>query len=326
MKIKKITSFYLVSAIAFLVVFFTSGCGQTAQTSALFVGNGLSELIDPAKAAAEAAAKAKASFGKSEPKVVLVFDSFETDPVQKEKMLNKVAEVFDPSIIYGCSAYDAITQESNKGKIGVLALGGNIDVAAAISDLTDGHNACGQRIGQALKEKSQTQTKGKLLILLGSCHVPSDNDLTLGAAEVLGESIPIIGGAASAGEDVYYQGKFVPGQKNLGILITGDFQCGFSMVKEDGKEATIASAGKAFTSAANSTDTENIKLMFVFNCGGRRGAMGDDLPMELMEMKKVSGQIPIFGFYGSGEIGKTDNNTPSRGDGFHLAVCALSAQ
>ena len=326
MKAEKNIRIWVLTIFVFGFIFLASGCEEKSKGPALAVGNGLSELTDPAKAAEEAAEEAKASLGGNEAKLVLVFDSLESDPDKKEEMLNEITEVFASAIIYGCSTYDAITQESNKGKIGVLALGGDIVVAAAVSDLTDGHKACGRRIGQALKEKSGIQTKGKLLIMFGSCHVPSDNDLTLGAAEVLDESIPIIGGAASSGEFVYYQGKVVPGQNNLGILITGDFQCGFSMIKKDGKEAVIASAGEAFASAANNTDTENIKLMFAFDCGGRRETMGEDIPRELEEMKKVVGEVPIFGFYGSGEIGKTDNDTASRGDGFHLSVCALSAQ
>lgn len=316
---------FVLAVIGFGILFF-AGCSQQAGVPAIVVGNGVSLLSAPDAAGLEAAQKAKAALGKNEAKVVLVFDSLKAKASQKEKMLARVAEVFDGSIVYGCSAYDAITEESNKGKVGVLALGGDISVVAAVSNIDGGHKACGQRIGEALKKASQSKAKGKLLIMFGSCHVPLDNDLTVGAASVLGESIPVVGGAASKGEFVYYQGKIVDGKSNVGVLIAGDFDCGFSMVKGDGKEETIAIAGKAFTAAAAGTDSDNIKLMFAFNCGGRRGIMGGEIDRELAGMKKAVVGVPIFGFYGSGEIGKTDNNTASRGDGYHLSVCALSAK
>lgn len=316
---------FVLSVIGYGILFF-AGCAQQTSVPAIAVGNGVSLLSAPDAAGIEAAQKAKAGLGGNEAKVVLVFDSLKAKASQKEKMLAGVAEVFDASIIYGCSTYDAITEESNKGKVGVLALGGGINVATAVSNIDGGHKACGERIGEALKKASQAKSQGKLLIMFGSCHVPLDNDLTLGAASILGEAIPIVGGAASKGEFVYYKGKVVDGKSNVGLLVTGDFDCGFSMVKGDGKEETIAIAGTAFTAAAAATDSDNIKLMFAFDCGGRRGIMGGEIGRELAGMKKAVGQVPIFGFYGSGEIGKTDNNTASRGVGFHLSVCALSAK
>jgi len=286
MRTEKRTQVFILTVILFGFIFFT-GCSGQVSVPAIVVGNGVSLLSAPDAAGLEAAQKAKAALGTNEAKVVLVFDSLKAKASQKEKMLARVAEVFDGSIVYGCSAYDAITEESNKGKVGVLALGGGISVAAAVSNIDGGHKACGQRIGEELKQASQAKTQGKLLIMFGSCHVPVDNDLTLGAASVLGESIPVIGGAASKGEFVYYQGKVVAGKNNVGVLITGDFDCGFSMVKGDGKEETIAIAGKAFTAAASSTDAENIKLMFAFNCGGRRKIMGEEIGRELAGMKKA---------------------------------------
>jgi len=43
-------------------------------------------------------------------------------------------------------------------------------------------------------------------------------------------------------------------------------------------------------------------------------------------MKQAAGDIPIFGFYGSGEIGSKDNVSPSKGVGYHLVVCAVTAE
>ena len=64
-------------------------------------------------------------------------------------------------------------------------------------------------------------------------------------------------------------------------------------------------------------------LLFIFDCGGRRGQLGDQLQTEFDEMKKASGGVKMFGFYGSGEIGPVDNNSPSRGVGYHIVACAV---
>ena len=44
---------------------------------------------------------------------------------------------------------------------------------------------------------------------------------------------------------------------------------------------------------------------------------------EVEAMKAVAGDIPIFGFYGSGEIGHKDNDSPARGVGYSIAACAI---
>ncbi len=60
-------------------------------------------------------------------------------------------------------------------------------------------------------------------------------------------------------------------------------------------------------------------------CGGRRGKMLKDnsFAKEVEAMKAVAGDIPIFGFYGSGEIGHKDNDSPARGVGYSIAACAI---
>jgi small ligand-binding sensory domain FIST len=63
--------------------------------------------------------------------------------------------------------------------------------------------------------------------------------------------------------------------------------------------------------------------MLAFDCGGRRGKLGANVPKELEAMKAVAGDVPIFGFYGSGEIGRVDADTASRGDGYHLSATAI---
>ena len=297
----------------------------SCSAKAIGTGNGFSLSTDPQKAGAEAARKAKKALCCTEPKVVIVFDSVAANPAAKKELLAGVASVFDASIIYGCSAYDAITQDTNKAKVAVLALGGDMRIKSAVAHVEDGHETCGKRIGESLKAAAAKKAKGKFMILFGSCHVPADDEVVKGVASVVGEKFPIAGGAASGGEFLYYKGKVTDKKSNLGLLLTGNFKCGFSTLKEDGAEGVINSAKKAFTNAVGA-DKDDLVMMFAFDCGGRRGSLGDNLPRELEAMKDVVGDTPIFGFYGSGEIGPKDNDSPSRGVGYHISACAISTK
>jgi hypothetical protein len=304
----------ILSALAVVAVV-VGGCG-----SSLSVGTGQSKLEDPAKAGADAAAAAKEALGGADAKVVLVFDSVGKQVEQKQKLLDGVGSVFDKSIIYGCSSYSPLTQYGNDGSVGVMALGGNVKVTTAVADRANGYEACGKKIGQNISDVEMPKAAGKLLLLFGDCHVAENDKLVTGVKGVLGEKFPIVGGA-SAGDFLYYQGRIVR-KSNLGILLTGDFQCSFSTKKDNSPEGLITSARDAFeqTMGKKKDDTA---LALVFDCGGRRGKMGDNLPRELEAMKSVAGSVPIFGFYGSGEIGPVDNDSPALGVGYHLAVCSI---
>ncbi len=293
-------------------------CGVGDKAATLGVGTGLSMKTDAEAAGIEAAKAAKAALGKQEPVLVLVYDAEAI--TDKAAMLKGVCSVFDASVVYGCPGYGPLTQESNQGNVGVLALGGDIEVTTATAKTGGDHRACGEQLGKALLDASKADSPGRLLILFGDCHVPADDDLVKGACSVLGEKFPAIGGASKGG-DIYNRGKVIPGH-NIGILLTGDFRCGFSMKKDNSPEGLITSARDTVTEAFKGQEPA---LAFVFDCGGRRGEMGDNVPKELEAMKSVAGDVPLFGFYGSGEIGHRSNGAPSCGDGFHISVCALTA-
>jgi hypothetical protein len=305
---------------AVMLMIFVQGCGKETVSA----GNGLSGLKDPKLAATEAAMEAKAALGSKEAKVVLVFDSLKKNVEVKEQLLEGIGSVFDLSLVYGCSSYSPLTQKDNKGTVGVLAIGGDIQVATAVANLDKGFEQCGRQIAESIEKSGISERKGQVMLLFGSCHVPSNDKLVNGVKEVLGENFPIVGGAASSGEHVYYQGKIVP-KSNVGILLAGDFKCSFSTKKDNSPEGLISSAGDAFEEAIG-PNKDNVIMTFAFDCGGRRGKMGDNLPKELVAMKKVAGESPIFGFYGSGEIGPEDNNSPTKGVGYHLAVCSIKSK
>ncbi len=306
------------------VVFAILGLLTAASAfGAISAGNGYSAEKDPEKAGAEAAQKAKEALG-GDAKVVLVFDSAGNKPADKEAMLKGVTSVFKPEIVYGCSAYAPITQESNTGTVGVLAIGGDVKVNVAVSDLEGGHEACGKRIGEALKKASSCDAPGRFVILVGDCHVPKNDPLVKGAYSVLGDKVGIAGGAAMGGF-VYNEGECIGKEKNIGIMLCGDFTCSFSAKNAPGNkpDEVVAVAGEAAANAVGK-DKDKLKLVFAFDCGGRRGQMKGAVDEELGLIKDAVGGAPIFGFYGSGETGPKDNDSPPCGVGFHIVICAIS--
>jgi hypothetical protein len=297
--------------------------GQAAAAEkSILVGNGHSESTDPQKAGAEAAAKAKAALGDQAAKLVLVFDSVGKGAEGKQQMLAGVTSVFDPSIVYGCSAYAPLTQDSNTGTVGVLAVGGAVRAVPAVAEVKGDHEACGKRIGQSLKAAGALQSAGRLVLLFGACHVPTNDALVRGVSSVLGEKFPVAGGAAK-GDLLYHKGKVVL-DSNLGLLLTGDFKCSFSAkgARGEKKERVIAVAGEAAEEAVGRRK-DRAALVLVMDCGGRRGDMGGQVDKELQAIRKAVGSAPMFGFYGSGETGPKDNNSPPRGVGHHVIICAI---
>ncbi len=306
-----------------LVLALVAGLTLMATTAAvaegITLGNGYSEEQDGKTAGIEAAKMAKKAIG-GEAKVVLVYDSVGGGIEGKKAMLEGVASVFDAKIIYGCSAYAPITQDCNTGTVGVLALGGEIGVVAVKATVNDDYEACGKKIGEALKEVTLPKRTGQLVLLFGKCHIPKNDDLVRGVTSVLGEKFPIAGGAALGGL-LYYRGKVLE-DSNLGLLLTGKFRCGFAArnAPADEKDRVIAVAGEAVEKAR---DGNKAALLFAFDCGGRRGQMGGEVAKELAAMKAAADGAPIFGFYGSGETGPGDNDSAPRGVGYHIIIGAI---
>ena len=167
------------------------------------------------------------------------------------------------------------------------------------------------------------------MILFGTCHEPSDDQLVGGVRAELGDKFPVVGAAASRGESVYYQGKATKGI-NVGVVIRGNFRCDFAckQAQGDGKDKLVSSAREAVvqvcgSSVGSAAVRPSPALLFIFDCGGRRGQLGDQLQTEFDEMKKAAGGVKMFGFYGSGEIGPVDDASPARGVGYHIVACAV---
>jgi len=311
----------LAGLICFGLVAGAVGCGSGKP---ICVGSGLSELEDAHAAGAEAAQKAKAALGAASAEVVIVYNG--SNVRDTAKMLEGVGSVFDSSLIYGCGGYSPLTQEGSAGRVAVLALGGvEVTAVRGVVEGGEGHKDCGVQIGNALKTAAGKKDGGRLLLVFGDCHVPKNDNLVVGLRSVLGDDFAVVGGAAHGGT-VYEKGKAYE-KSNIGLLLTGDFECGFSMKEDMSADGLINSAREAFAEAIG-RKRENVRLVLVFDCGGRRGEMlkNKNFPQELEAMKSVAGDICIFGFYGSGEIGRADSNSPARGVGYSIATCAISSK
>ena len=302
------------------------GC-QTGASPAnrLVVGTGASSEKDPQVASAEAAKQALQALGSTKPKLVLVFDQVQSG----EAVLRGVNSVVDPNIVFGCESYSPLTEQGNNPRVGVLAIGGDVEVATAMAKLDGGHEKCGRELGKQFKAAAPAKPAGELMILFGSCHVPADDQLVGGVRAELGDKFPVVGAAASGGMNIYYQGKMMK-DINVGVMLRGNFRCDFACKEAPGgtKDKLVSSAGDAVAQACGSSVgsaavSPSPALLFIFDCGGRRGQLGDQLQAEFGAMKKAAGESKMFGFYGSGEIGPVDNNSPSHGVGYHIVACAV---
>jgi hypothetical protein len=291
---------------------------QAPVVADIVAGSGLSTEADPVAAGKAAAEQARKALGDKPAKVVLVFQSYPR--AEQAKVLEGIAAVFDKGITHGCSGLAAVTDKGNPaGKaVGLLALGGDIEVAAALSPTIAGkhHDA-----GKALAEKLPKMANARLLILFGNCHVDSNKRLVEGAQEVVGKDLPIIGGAASGpATDSYFQGAVAP-DTAVGILLGGDFKvAACSLGGSENNEVVLRTAGEAAKTAAAELKGKPA-AGFVFECTGRCGKiknLSDEMPILQGALGK---ELPLIGFYGSGEIGP--ENGVWTGFGYHIVCCLI---
>ncbi|MEN6307480.1 MAG: FIST C-terminal domain-containing protein, partial [Anaerohalosphaeraceae bacterium] len=65
------------------------------------------------------------------------------------------------------------------------------------------------------------------------------------------------------------------------------------------------------------------KLVMVFNCASRLSTLDKDVMRELYGIKSVYGDVPIAGFYSSGEIGPVEGETLVGGRGQMISICSI---
>lgn len=297
-----------------------------AGAPAVEVGVGCSNAKDAKTAGAEAAEAARQAMDKANAKLVLVYHG--SDLVDDNtSLLEGVNSIFDASLVFGCSGYAPLSHLGGDSGVAVLALGGDIQVATAVSKTSGKQDDldCGKRIGQALKVAAPADATGRVVLLFGDCHVPRNDQVAKGVSSVIGKDARVIGGAAFRGIS-YAAGAVVEG-RNIGILICGDFVCDVSLQQDNSPDGLVASAKKAFEEAIGG-DGDKVEFVFAFDCGGRRASMLKlgNFPAELQAMKRVAGESPFFGFFGSGEIGCKSATSVPCGVGHHISTCAIKAR
>lgn len=297
-------------------------------------GWGQSAAVDAKIAGSEAATKAKAALGATEPKVVLVFAARTQLTPQ---LIEGVAAVFDKSLIYGCEGYSPVTPEGNfaeaghsiKAGVSILGMGGDVEFtpasavvakAAAKTDRPGVFRENGKAIGAALKQANSAAKGGKLILTFGNQHVGDNQFFVDGVMEELGKEIKMVG--AAAGGDTaceIVRGEIVKGA-NVALLMTGHFKVNTAA----GHGNEVQTADEAFKAVLGNGGNK-AALIFVFDCGGRRGNMlkAGTLTQEWQAMKTNAGAIPFFGFYGGGEVGHQTLTGPCQGVGYHIATAAV---
>lgn len=314
----------------FLGIVVTCGlvCAQSVK-----VGTGRSEAKDAKEAGAEAAAQAKAAWGKGTPKIVIVFAA---RSLVKQELVDGVAQHFDKTLIFGCEGYSPVTTVGNFAELGhtiphgvaVLALGGDVSITVASEPVVAGPDkkaaftASGEKLGAGLKDAVAAAKQSRIVLSFGNQHVGDNQPFMDGFYKGTGVVIPVVGAAAGGqGSKEIVKGEIVTGV-NVAVLLAGNFKLGVGIA--GGSEKLAAKAADAFTSATKEHGAKPI-VAFVFDCGGRRGNMfkQKELADEFLFMKKIVPEAPIFGFYGGGEIGAVSLDKPSKGVGFHIAVATI---
>jgi hypothetical protein len=280
--------------------------------AAIPFGIGHSNTTEPEQAGEIAAATAKEGLQDTVSKLVLVFDR-----------LDGVAKHFDKSLIHGCTARSPLTTDTNDCMVAVLALAGDIEAKSAVAGIGDGHEQCGQDIARQLK-KQPSEGNAKLMIVMGSCTVPKNGELVRGIKAVMGEDLPLLGGAASGGEFVYCRGT-VHKASNAGLLLSGNFRflTASATAPERTPETVIAAAARA-ASDVRAKAAKKAPLALVFNCAGRFGELKNRHPEELAALRKLLRPTQLFGYYGNGEIGPRPGKTGSEGLAHHVVICLVT--
>ena len=301
-----------------------------AETPALLSGIGQSAAETPLAAGTEAALSAKTALGATSPKIVVVFASRK---FLVPELIQGVAASFDKALIYGCEGYSPITAAGNFADQGhtithgvaVMALGGSATVTVATDTVATGKDkarftASGARLAKGLVR--DPAAPGAIILSFGNQHVGDNQLLVDGLWPALGSQIHLLGVAAGgdAAKEIV-RGEIVSGT-NVALLIQGDFTVGTGLAGGN-KEQTVAKATEALTAAQAGKADKPADLVLVFDCGGRRGTLvkAQQIAPEFAAIRSATGESPLFGFYGGGEIGMLDGKPT--GVGYHVSAAAL---
>lgn len=294
------------------------------STPALVCGTGGADLVkleglDVAALAQTAAARAKDRLGGVEAKTVIVH-SF--TPYPADKVLEGVARVFPKAITLGGPAYGVITEDGNVHSVGVMAVGGGVEVTTAIASMDGGAIKAADTLAAGLHDALAAASSNgwsSAAIVFGDCIQPRDGALLKQFAAKVGTELPVSGGASAGG--VYYHGA-VASNSVVAVLLSGPFELGHALMgstgARDAKDLLRLSRGAADQAVGGATN--RVGFAYVANCVSRRNALGKLLPDESLAFRAATGEAPVFGFYGNGEIGRNSPGEPSAGATHSIGV------
>jgi len=308
---------------------------DSSSTADVHFGVGLSDEGGPEAAAAAACLAAQRAIAPAQARGLLICDNFEGEHAA---VLTGACSVADASIVHGAVTFSQFSHDGAPAdkSVGALAIGGNdVQVTAqAVADIRDREEASGVELGKRLAPAVENAQGSKVLILIGDCHVPRNEQLLQGVQDVLGDTLPIVGCSAKLAPDVcvYHAGELVEGG-TIGVLVSGKFRLGLASASVGWRKGTsqqIASSAGAGVTAVMDDLQATPDLILGFNCGGRRGLLLKDDPTrvagELDEIRRVLPEgVPLLTMYGSGEMGHVHRDEAATAVGFHIMLCAIAA-
>ena len=320
------------ATIATLIAISSLASGQepTPARSAIQITTGLSLAATPSAAGRDAAEKAKTGLKGRLPVAVVVFscrDYFNED------LISSIAAVFDRPLISGTCSYSPITEQGNLADAGhsagkgvaVMAITGDITATTVSAQVAPGKAdenpfyAAGKSIAEQLTVALKDKAPGKLILTFGAQHAGQNEQYVKGLHSVLNQDLRIAG---AHGDKVVVKG-ILRENTDVAILLSGKFKVSTATCGGNGN--LVAKAEEATSTAIQNVNGKPA-AMFIFDCGGRRGELAKDnlLGDELAAIRKKTGDIPLFGFYGGGEVGSKDNNSAPEGVGFSISCAVLS--
>ena len=297
---------------------------RAEATPGLVCGTGGADLVrleglDVAALAQTAAERAKDRLDGVPAKAVIVH-SF--TPYPADKVLEGVARVFPREITSGGPVYGVITEDGNVHSVGVMAVGGGVEVTTVIASMDGGAIKAADTLAAGLQDaltRAGSNGWSSAAIVFGDCIQPRDGALLKQLAAKVGADLPVSGGASAGG--VYYQGAVVSNSV-VAVLMSGPFELGHALLGSSGARDAkdLLRLSRSAADQAVGGATNRVGFAYVANCVSRRNALGKLLPDESLAFRAATGEAPVFGFYGNGEIGRNSADEPSAGATHSIGV------
>lgn len=176
------------------------------------------------------------------------------------------------------------------------------------------------KAGRELFEKFSPGPGARLLIILGTLHTPRHTWLTEGIKEVVPKEFHVIGGAGADFGGIHFGGKRIPNAA-LGVMISGEFKVGVS--GEKGAKDTPSQLRGHFTRAWGQIRGGKPRLVLYFGCASWYSRKREEQHAVVKQMFK---QIPVFGQFAGGEIGRWSKDGKVQGTTDTCVVAIVSSE